>query len=163
MHCCLENALHVCETLNANSIEHLPDSVMVRRHEPGKENHELDPRLGDFFPCTWKSKWTLPTEHLRKGNTASVPAWWSPLLSFWGIYCTMLRQRAHFFGKLPAFLTPFGVMDEIKLFLIKVCENLCCSKISCYTVANGTRFQAKRSKKILPCQYKYTHTCTNSK
>ena len=29
----------------------VPDSLTVRRYETGKENHEFDPRLGNFFPC----------------------------------------------------------------------------------------------------------------
>ena len=36
----------------------------VRRYEPGREDQELDPRLGNFFLSIWKNKWTL-TNWLR--------------------------------------------------------------------------------------------------
>ena len=29
----------------------VPDSLMIRRYEPGRKNHELDPRLGNFLLC----------------------------------------------------------------------------------------------------------------
>ena len=38
----------------------VPDSLMVRRYEPGRENHEFNPRLGNFFLWVWKvSTWCL--------------------------------------------------------------------------------------------------------
>ena len=32
---------------------------MVRGYEPGSEDHEFDPRLGNFFLSRWKKKWRV--------------------------------------------------------------------------------------------------------
>ena len=42
----------------------VPDSLMVKRYEPGRENHEFNSMLGNFFPWGWKKKWRLRTEYL---------------------------------------------------------------------------------------------------
>ena len=34
----------------------VPNSLMVREYEPGREDHEFDPRLGNFFLVRWKKK-----------------------------------------------------------------------------------------------------------
>ena len=40
--------------MELNSRFSLPGSYRLTiRHEPGKENHEFNPRLVNFFPCVW--------------------------------------------------------------------------------------------------------------
>ena len=43
---------------------HLTISLMVRWYEPGRENHEFDPRLGNLFLWVWNKKWRLPSVDL---------------------------------------------------------------------------------------------------
>ena len=43
-------------TCSKGKVPQVPDSLMDRWYEPGRENHEFDPRLGNFFLCVWKKK-----------------------------------------------------------------------------------------------------------
>ena len=53
----------------SNSWSSLPGSYpltirLLIIYEPGREDHEFDPRLGNFFLVRWKKKWRLPTDYL---------------------------------------------------------------------------------------------------
>ena len=41
-------------TINVE-IGQVPDSLIVRQYEPGRENHEFDPRLGNFILCVCRN------------------------------------------------------------------------------------------------------------
>ena len=50
----------------------VPDSLMVRWYERGRESREFHPRLGNFFLWAWKKKWRLPTLDLLSFNLFAI-------------------------------------------------------------------------------------------